>query len=96
MPLYVFRTYSFTADTIVAALWVLAGLAFFRLRWRGPQKPSLWLAIFLFGSLAVAIPLGWGSTFNADARVLPPLLVKPSPPFFAGRRVPPGRGRDTL
>lgn len=75
MPLYVFRTYSFTADAIVAVLWILAGLAFFGLVWRGQQKPWLWLAIFLFALLAVVIPLGWGSVFNADVRVLPPLLV---------------------
>ncbi len=75
LPFVLFRTYSATADVVVGLLWLLACVAFFGLLWRGQQKLWLWIAIAAFAFLTLAVPVGWGSTFNADARLLPPLMV---------------------
>jgi hypothetical protein len=75
LPLHLFRTYSFTADGLVCALWLAAIVAFFRLKWRGHFNSWLWLPALAFAVLTLAIPIQWGSTYHGDARIPPATLV---------------------
>lgn len=73
MPLTLFRGYDGTTDAIVIALWIAALAAFYG----RPRAIGGWpaLAAGAFAVLYLALPFQWGSTSDADSRLLPPLLV---------------------
>lgn len=75
LPLYLFRTYDVSADLVVAALWLGACVALFKRQSLKGQEPWLWMSMAALSAVTLAVPVAWGSTFNADSRLIPALLV---------------------
>jgi hypothetical protein len=77
LPFYLFRAYDVLTDIAVAVLWLGACVALLgrqSLKIRG-QELWLWASIAGLSAMTLALPVAWGSTFNADSRLIPALLV---------------------
>jgi hypothetical protein len=75
MPLVLFRGYDGLTDVLVVGLWAAAAVAFFGKPW--PVGRGGWPALAAAALLALylVLPFQWGTTSDADSRLLPALLT---------------------